>query len=466
MPGLTPSLRRLPPEILSYIARHIPDEDATNAKSIIPMTHVCRFWRESIISAPENWSRISNGSIGFARLSLERCKKTSMELFIDFHELRNTPGFSDLITPCVQNIKILRICSISTEEKFAQTLPKFLQSMPNLRSLALAGMGLSDRPNDLCEPITSNLTHLSLEGTPLYSSFLGLTTLTDLTISDSTFELHLDTLLDLLEKNHSLENLTLSTPFSQHSLQNSQRSVSTKTRIRRLSIWSGCVMGCKELVSKIAVQKGGHLELGLFDWSAKMNDIHSVVSVVPLLHLCSPTSMRYCPHEGTTRLLGPHESFSLKLVPGLAPLAELCLLPLDNIRTFHLISLGPVSKPPHPMFPSSYFPALETLVIEHNNALSDLLSDLFLNPSYLPSLKTLAFLNCDISEGFVGKLIGFSSDRKEATSLRLHRVIIIDSGGILPSSILIDKLGEHVPVVEAFVGRELPSDLKWDALVG
>lgn len=54
----------------------------------------------------------------------------------------------------------------------------------------------------------------------------------------------------------------------------------------------------------------------------------------------------------------------------------------------------------------------------------------------------------------------YSSDRKETTSARLHRIVIVDSKGELPPFPLIDNLGKYVPIVDVRVGKELPPDLR------
>jgi len=57
------------------------------------------------------------------------------------------------------------------------------------------------------------------------------------------------------------------------------------------------------------------------------------------------------------------------------------------------------------------------------------------------------------------ELTQFASDRKNTTSARLHRVIIVDSGGKFPSATSIDALEKHVPIVDVRRGKKLPTDL-------
>ena len=88
---------------------------------------------------------------------------------------------------------------------------------------------------------------------------------------------------------------------------------------------------------------------------------------------------------------------------------EFSQLPLTNIRRFHLDTEGwePVHWPrsgPRVFHHLSSFHTLEAFTIGHEADLSFLLSPLLSNPSAFPSLKTLAFLNCDLSEDFTEEL--------------------------------------------------------------
>lgn len=143
---------------------------------------------------------------------------------------------------------------------------------------------------------------------------------------------------------------------------------------------------------------------------------------------------------------------------------EFPLLPLDKIQTLRLKhgTMCPRFLLSPKALPFSSFPALETFVIEGERDVSCLLSDLFSNPSPSRSLKTLAFLDCNINGEFMDKLTQFSNTKK-TTSAPLHRVVIVDSGGKLPSSPTVCELMKYVEVVEAHVDEDLMLDLKWNA---
>ena len=340
-------------------------------------------------------------------------------------------------------------------------LQNFLQSMPNLRSLSLGGpIGVDwDWFKDPCEPLDSALTHLSLTDIPLYPLFLRLRTLKTLSLHNLQFNLGLDTLLDFLEENPSLGTATLDIQFLQPSLRNSRRRVPIENQLQNLSIYDTSVDE-NSLISKIAVQRGAHLEITLRDCNAGPNDGRAVVPMSHLFNLHSPTFMEDCPGKRSIR--GPNGSFSLTGSPGKMDLFyQFSSPPFNGIRAFHVMrhALGEPHLAPVRLFPP-YLPALETLSIEGETRILYLLSKLFSTPSCCPSLKTLAFLDCDLDGGFMEEFTRFASNRKTTTSAWLHRVVVVDSNGELPSVASINALGKHVPVVDFRVGKELPTDLQ------
>ena len=155
-------------------------------------------------------------------------------------------------------------------------------------------------------------------------------------------------------------------------------------------------------------------------------------------------------------MFGPGERFSYEgyFISGIV-FQEFTMLSLDSIREFRLenrASLVPMG------LHLPYSPSLEVRIIDtvvHGSTLSIVLRDL---PS--SSLKTLAFLGCLITEGFMAGSTQFASDRENNTSTSLNRVVIIDqSNWHLPTVASIERLREHVPVIEAMEGIELPKDL-------
>lgn len=180
-------VNQLPPTLIAYIALHVPGQDQRDAREMIPVTHVCRYWRNCIVSEPRNWTRISSRQVGLAESSLERRPAVPLELTLGVYWFEG--WFCDLIAPHVKDIKALHIdCDNDlTGRMFARTLQKFLSSMPNLQSISLSAdpkrWPPSNTSDDPCGQLKSPLTCLRLsDDIPLYPSLLSLSTLTSLEV--------------------------------------------------------------------------------------------------------------------------------------------------------------------------------------------------------------------------------------------------------------------------------------------
>ena len=460
-------MNRLPPEILSRIAR-FACVHATDARPTIPLTHVCRYWRGSIVSTPRNWTLISSKSVALTELSLGRCQAASLELWLSMRQVRENPRFTATITPYMENTETLHILCIVTTRELAQALPDFPQSMPKLRTLSLSPDVARDDQDMSVDPFGQSplaLTCLSLTSLPLYPSLRRLTTLTTLTLRNHQFDLHLDILLNFLEANHMLEHASLDFRLTRPIFRYSRRRVGIVNRLQSLSICSINATENNALISKIPLQKGAHLEINHHHHITGLSDVLSGISVTHLSNLQSPTSMEYRPDDRSIQLLGPNGSFLFNCVSRRTSFAEFPLLQLTNIKTFRLVHRVRPAEPymNFPRFKLAFplldFPNLETLAIEHEIAVPHLLSALFADPSAFPSLKTFAFLNCHLDETCMEALTKFASGRKNTTSSWLHRVVIVSWGQDPPNFASIDALGAHVPVVDVQMGKRLPADL-------
>ena len=458
-------MNKLPPEIISHIVRYVPDEIPNNTSQIIPLTHVCRHWRKIIISTPEHWTSISTESGGdLAALSLERAKTAPLEIYLSAPHMREV-GWLRLLRPNIRKTRSLCVVGLQSVREVTTAFQKFPLSTPNLQSLKLVKTETPDSSQsvDPFEWSAHSLRRLTLEQVPLYRSFLNLRALTMLSLTNLCFNLNLETLLDFLEENHSLESVTLWVRFKMPALRSSRRRSPIKiNRLRHLSVPCFEATQTQALISNIALQRGAHLEIAYCSWDARLKEILTGISTAHLSNLPSPTFIEYQIHRREIQLSGPNGRFSFVGPPSLGnPFVELPVLPLANIRELRLrhrkpewvVSLNLLA------LRLSFFPALETLAVECETSISYLLSALVSKPSSSPSLKTLAFLNCDLSDQFMEELTRFASNRKNTTSARLYHVVIVDSGGKFPSAASIDALEEHVPVVDARRGTKLPADL-------
>ena len=451
-------VNKLPPEIIPRIAQHVL-QGHIDTKPIIPLTHVCRYWRQSIISAPENWTLISSDRMSLMALTLERSKSAPLQL-----EIRNSTrigqNFRDLITPHLQNTETLKFWALTTIENFTRVFPNFPQSMPNLRLLELHHAVDAPRWDRSIDPFglfPNTLKSLRLYDIPLYPPFLEIRTLTELSLQYDVVQPSLDTLLDVLEENRSLESVHLNIDSDEYPTHISQRPAVVLNQLHNLSItcWDATIT--RTLVSNIPVRRGAHLGVTLRGSSAGLglNDILSGISMTHLSNLSSPTLMTYQIRPREIQLIGPNGSFSY-IHPGalIPPFVEFLVLPLTDVKELRLLHSGP-SVAFHP----SSFPTLEALTIKHYTDISHLFSTLFPDPSLFSSLKTLGFFHCDITEKFMEELTRFTSDRKNTTSTSFHRVVFVHRSRRFSTFASTHGLEEHVPIVEVRFGREFPTDL-------
>jgi hypothetical protein len=376
------------------------------------------------------------------------------------YSFRGDPESFDLIAPFIQNIGTLYVEGLMGVEELRQVFPDFPRSTPKLQSLTLSNGGgyTWDRSIDPFESLADSLRYLRLINIPLYPSFLRLRTLTELVLTNRQFDLHLDTLLDFLEENRSLECVSLWIAFTERSLRGSRRRAAIGNRLRYLSIVAcgDAFMDTRALISSFALQRGAHLEISSEGSGTRFTDVVSGISTAHLLNLPSPTFMEYGLY-GNIRLAGPNGTLSLEEFCVADPFVAFPPLFLANIRELRLMPSLRNTNPP--IFHPPPFPALETLAIRCKSSPSHLLSTLFSNPSSSPSLKTLAFLNCDLSDGFMEELVGFALNRKGTTAAWLHHVVIVDSGGRFPGTHWMDVLAEHVPIVDVRRDKKFPADM-------
>lgn len=78
---------RLPPEILAAIFVHLSEPDSSEdersgfVQDLFSVTHVCRFWRQVAINAPELWSEITTTSLEIVETFLERSKTVPLNVY-------------------------------------------------------------------------------------------------------------------------------------------------------------------------------------------------------------------------------------------------------------------------------------------------------------------------------------------------------------------------------------------------
>ena len=455
-------INKLPPEIISYIARSVIGKNDEHPGSIVPLTNVCRYWRGAIISTPENWTLIYSEQRGLAKLSLERAKAARLVVSLLF-PLKEE--FINLLLPRIHNIVSLSCDGFYPAGELVQLFPNFPRSMPLLRSLVL---DIGTGPRGQVDPVQADpfdfstvtmLTELSLSFVPLLPSIRALRTLTKLTLFDRHFRVHVDTLLSFLEENRSLENASLTIEFKDPSLCLSERRSPIETGLRDLSITGYDVIGVRALTSGIALQKGATLTLDIYRCGedAGLTKIFSGVPATHLSNVLFPTFMEYRHSPRRIRLLGPDGSFSYEgRDDSEIPFEEFAVLSLAGIRELRLDCTGSWILA---HFRLSFFPALEVLAIDSGSSLS------FLSPELpgsenSPLLRTLAFLDFSITEDFMATLTQIAIHREQnMLTSPLRRISIVNNRWQFVPYTTVEYLMKHVSVVEVVKGAKFPEDL-------
>ena len=396
---------------------------------------------------------------------LQRAKRSPLKITL---HLPLGSSFPDIFAPHLQTIRALAVRFMPTIRQLMNVFPDFPRSMPSLRSLKLSPIDGEnwDRSIDPFKSPIPALEHLVLEDIPLYPSLLRLATLTELTITHEIVQpdFYLDTLLDFLEGNPALERATLGIPLTDPPLPSLRRQTTIRNQLRYLLI-SANKLDAQALISSIPLQRGADLGIYLEDEGA-LNDFLPDISTAHLSNPSSPTffQLQHGPRAELITLDGPGGRLSLGGISlGLGvSFTDLAVLPLANVREVRLYyrkaKRTTTSKPP--VFSPSYFPALEILTVDCNADIPDVLSVFLSNSPPSPFLKTIGFLNCDLSEDFMERLAKFASERQSTpTSTWLYRVQIVNREGAFPSAASIRRLRKYVKVVETRIEDKFSTDL-------
>ena len=246
-------MNRLPPEVLTSCITFVFD---TDPRPILPLTHVCRYWRRSITSNPGSWASIATGWKRLAPLCLERAGVVPLAIDIMVSDIKSGEDFLGSLLSQTSRIGRLRLTKYSSVEAVAGDLPGFFDSLiPNLISLELQQ---TTEPAELfpsseatVPPVFQNfskLESLGLVRTPLYPTLLNITSLKELKYLGYATPLPFGTLLGLLESNPGLELVVLDIRFVVDSVETAPARMTPLARLRHLSITCSEAIDAKGLL--------------------------------------------------------------------------------------------------------------------------------------------------------------------------------------------------------------------------
>jgi hypothetical protein len=457
-------VNRLPPEVIALCATFI---SSTDPRPIISLTHVCRYWRKAITSSPRNWASIGSGWKRLVPLCLERAGVVPLTVDITVSDVEGDEIFLDSFPPLTSRIAHLSLTGYSSIKAVTNIIPSlFTSTMHTLTSLELQQTA---DPLELFPSYTlptsqiawelPKLRSLRLTRTPLYSALLKVTSLAELKLVGYKAPFRFGKFIEFLRSNPGLEFIILEIQFLGVMEWFVSPKVVSLDRLRQLSFTCATATDAMGLLSCMSFPRGVSLDV----ISTRKNHHADIRWFLPsplttIQQLLAPiTTIKYQNTPAGSRgldLFGNNSHFSFRCQN--APFRfdpEFHLFTTTAVREFHAMVI-PCSEALFP--PLSRLPALETLVlvnVAHCPSFSlDFLAE---EPVLCPSLKTIAFFNCDLDASIIVELEEMVARRKYSTAAWLHRVVIVNRAGKLPDYELIHRLRRFVPRVDARMD-ELP----------
>jgi len=447
--------------VIALCATFVSHDDP---RPIVPLTHVCRYWRRAITSSPRNWASISIGWKRLVPLCLERAGAVNLTVNITVSEIGGT--FLKALSPHVSRISHLSLTGYSSIEEAAD-IPA--SPMPNLTSLELEqttqpakSFPSNETPAPPLFQNVSKLKSLRLTRIPLYPAVFSITSLVELKLVGYTTPFHFGKFIRFLRSNPDLEVIVLDIQFVEGPAWIFPARVLSLARLRQLSFTCARAIDSKGLISSISFPRGVFLEL----FSSQANpdtDFRLFLPSPPtkVRELLNPiTTIKYhntgCTGGREVHLSGNDSHFSLRCSNTSFNLDSVfSLFNTTAVREFHAMD--------HPCReslsrPLSRLPALEALVLVDNVTYFPIHSLDFLaeEPVLCPSLKTIALFDCDLVPWITRELEEVVTKRKNSTAAWLHRVVIFRRDGKLPDYKLLQRLRQFIPRVDVRIDEDLP----------
>ena len=396
-------------------------------------------------------------------LCLERSGAVPLTVDITISDIGSGEDFLESLLPNVPRVNSLRLTGYQTLEAVAQDLPGFFDSqILNLVSLELrqSVAPVQPFPSDKIPtpPVfrdIQTLKSLHLTQTPIYPALFHITSLVELKLIGYTTPFHPETFVRFLGSHLTLEFVELDIRFTDGPTL--ARKVSLP-HLRHFSVTCSEAVDSKRLLAYITFPRGIRLKV-LF---TKPGDFPGFESLLPsslshireLLHPISTVKTQWTPPM--LQLSGNNSFLSLNaLGRHPSPYSDISLFSTSNVHEFHVDI--------HPNVPTGDFlsraleqlPALKILVVSRNFPLRSL-HILSAEPVLCPSLNTVAFFNCNMSEGLMKELGDVIIKRYDTFATRPYRVVIVNSTATPPNFRAIQQLRKSVPCVQVRVDDRLP----------
>ena len=458
-------MNRLHPEVITLCAAFVSD---TDPKPIIPLTHVCRYWRRTIISSPRSWASIGSGWKQLAPLCFERAGAIPLVVNISALDIKGDNSFLQALVPHTSRISHLSLTRYSSIEEVADGPPSFFAApMPNLTSLELEQVKEpteSIQSNEtLAHPLFQNVSKfksLHLTRTPLYPGAFSTTSLVDLKLVGHTIPF--GKFIGFLHSNPNLKLVVLDLRFAGGSVCVSPEKQAPLPRLRRLSFTCRSAADARGLLSCVSLRRGVQIAIQ-GSQSNLCADLASFLPCppTPIQQLFTPiTVIKYQTAPRWLHIASSDGQFSFQSPQ--APSTtfdEFNLFVTGAVREFHLgichrrtnYHSGYVSSP------WGRLPALEALVMSGTHMPSGSLPALTRGPTLCPSLKSIAFFDCQVAgTEVVRELNEMQAKRRNSAAAQLYRVMIVNNTLALPDIRLIHQLRKFIPRVDIGVGNKVP----------
>jgi hypothetical protein len=308
-------VNRLPVEVLQQIPSWLP-----YTFQIFSASHVCRYWRASLLSYSELWSSLNCRSVGATRALIERSGVAPLDIVI-------SPGYSPdafcYTIPHVRRWGSLQVRALRNEIGPVLTALTGPGSAPKLRDLTIIPMigydsegGTITLKGKILGGVLPSLQRIYLCSLKINFQKLTAPNLTHLFLASTRPEfIDMTALLGFLERSPLIEDLELRYPGpTLPDLAHLDHFIPLH-RLSRIALWDRGAM----YLHHLTLPRGVECELNFLftDLSATAGFIEEMFGMLPerLHQIYEAESMSIVPdyHRGAVRFLGP--SGNVEIIP-------------------------------------------------------------------------------------------------------------------------------------------------------